>query len=193
MKGILMACSLLAGCGSEVAIDKNAPAQGARDMSVVVFIGDSITYHWRPLPIAGAIDAGVPGQISKQVAARFQTDAVDTVAGTVVILAGTNDMLEGLQVDPVYVEQMALEARDAGMDVVICTLPPTTKDQATTARVTEFNEELYEFALTNKVVVADYYTAMVGRPGMFIDGVHPSKAGYAVMWGVLEEAFEEND
>lgn len=153
----------------------------------VVFLGDSITANWNPLPIAGAANFGVSGETSQQIAARMP-DVLQTGAKSVYILAGTNDILKEdvAQID--YVQSMAMQARDAGLTVYLATLPPTTKGLGgSLMRVILFNQQLLAWGRANNFVVIDYYIAMIGDyPADTIDGIHPNAQGYALMASQVE-------
>jgi lysophospholipase L1-like esterase len=148
----------------------------------IVFLGDSITARWNPLPIAGAANFGVSGETSEQVAARMP-DVLQTGAKTVYILAGSNDILKLSVADPAYIESMAVQARDAGLKVFLATIPPTTKGLgASLARVILFNQQLIAWARANNFPVVDYYMALIGDyPEDTVDGIHPNAQGYALM------------
>jgi acyl-CoA thioesterase I len=197
---ILLTLAALAGCGGTDSDPVLQYAHGAvpatRDPSTVVMIGDSITYRWfttAPQTMQTSLtllNAGISGQTSEQIAARFEDDAVDSVASTVVILAGTNDMLKDETASPDYVEQMAMAGRDAGMRVVLCLIPPTLQGDSTAARVDAWNAEVRQFAQDNAFPLVDYYTplAAAGAPGstaILADGIHPTAAGYVIMWAAL--------
>jgi lysophospholipase L1-like esterase len=83
----LVLITMSAGCGTN---------------QTVVFIGDGITYikgGSSGSPVfqqhASWIDAGVSGNTSGQIVARFQTDVIERLPSTVAILAGTNDVYPG--------------------------------------------------------------------------------------------------
>lgn len=95
---LLSLCLLGAiGCSSGAQFQK--PIEG---QPTVVFLGDSITYNWNQ-SWAGPtftehptwIDAGVTGDSSCGMAARFRQDVVDRHPQMVAILAGTNDVYPG--------------------------------------------------------------------------------------------------
>lgn len=179
------------GCTSDA-----APAPHAAkpmDAHQVAFLGDSITARWQPLPVAGAINAGISGQTSEQVAARMQADVIDAGAGVVVILAGTNDILKQPTADTSYVQSVALQARDAGLRVILATIPPTLQGEGDSmARVDAFNAELVAWAQDNHFELVDYYGALVADyPADTVDGIHPNAAGYALMWAQLQPHLAE--
>ena len=63
----------------------------------VVFMGDSITEDWRlekSFPGKPYLNRGISGQTSPQMLVRFRQDVIDLKPKVVVILAGTNDIVE---------------------------------------------------------------------------------------------------
>lgn len=171
----------LTGCGGT----DTAPGlvNQPMDPTRVAFLGDSITARWSPLPVAGAINAGVSGETSEQIAARMQSQVIDAGAGVVVILAGTNDILKTTVADTTYVQSMAHQARDAGLRVILATIPPTEQGLGDSMdRVNDFNQELIAFANDNGFEWVDYYDMLIDLyPGDTVDGIHPNAQGYARM------------
>lgn len=166
----------------------------------IVFIGDSITQGW-PLWFyePGSINAGVGGQTSKAMLARFQTDVIDRGPRTVVILAGTNDILRAPAPCIDCIESMSELARRAGARVVIGLIPPNedwsppnviTHPVAGRSAINSFNTQLVHMAHAHGYAVVDYYRALTLRSGaqntaLFRDGTHPNQLGYIVMWLAL--------
>jgi lysophospholipase L1-like esterase len=164
----------MAGCG-------NRDTTGPTDAQVV-FLGDSITARWDPLPVAGAANFGVSGETSGQIASRMP-DVIRARAQTVYILAGTNDILKMPVATIDYVQSMALQARDAGLQVVLATIPPTTLGEGDSiARVQQFNTELTTWAHSEGFALVDYFAVLVPKyPSDTVDGIHPNALGYALM------------
>jgi alpha-L-fucosidase len=188
---------------------------------LVAFMGDSITFYWDDptwapeddllsshLPLF--IDAGINGQTSVQMLARFGTDILDQHPGTIVIDAGTNDVdyldlnlyantnpqaVSSLDPDSMKsLFAMVEMAVASGADVIVGTLPP--QDFAGVTQIqqqlhAQWNEGIRAGARTYGYTVVEYYDAMVNadgtqNAGLFaLDRVHPNGAGYAVMWAVL--------
>jgi PKD repeat protein/lysophospholipase L1-like esterase len=156
-----------------------------------VFMGDSITNFW-PLPVN---NAGISGQHASQMLERFASDVLGHGYARVVILAGTNDIwFPGVGTDQAVeqIESMAQMARAAGIEPVLCELPPMTSDPDYFNPLdVAFNAALADFAITNGYLLVDYYTPMVGHPEYFVDGVHPNAAGYAVMEAALSAVVQQ--
>ncbi len=135
----------------------------------VVFIGDSITRAW-PLGryLALTHNAGVDGQDTQQMLARFQTDVLDqNPSGAIVILGGTNDVEFYLTPTVGYVRDMAIMGRSAGFKVILCTIPPFTETptqnraNTTDAKVQVFNAGIREIAQFDNFPLADLYSAFL--------------------------------
>lgn len=172
----------------------------------VVFIGDSITAGWDLKDyLPDAINAGIPGQTSAQMLARFQADVLDKDPSVVIILAGTNDIRLLDDPNASNIQIMATMASAAGIRVILCEIPPIDNtldfDFANTTQeskvVTNFNSEVILTGLDYGYPIVDYYDALILPDGtqngaLFLDGIHPNKAGYAVMWKVLSPLLDQN-
>ena len=154
--------------------------------STTVFMGDSITQWWN-LPIN---NQGISGQTAAEMQARFATDVIGLGYQRVVILAGTNDIWN---IDPpdqavalAAIESMAQAATNAGMEVVLCTLPANLTNPPFYAQLyPAFNQSIIDYAAANGYPLVDYYTPTLDHPEYYIDGIHPNATGYAVMEAAL--------
>jgi lysophospholipase L1-like esterase len=136
------------------------------------------------------IEAGTSGETSAQILARFET-TLDTYpdVNAVSILCGTND--SGAAVAPsVYISnviQMFSIARNRGLPVIICTVPPRgasgTPEQ--NKLITAYNILLrmyqkdygYELAEVNSALI-DVTTGLMLAAYDSGDGVHPNNLGH---------------
>lgn len=123
----------------------------------------------------------------------MQHDVIDQGAETVVILAGTNDILLTPTATIDYIKSMALLARDAGLRVILCTIPPTDQGipdaEESENRVRDFNADIRFFASENAFEMADYFNALApDYPADTVDHIHPNPAGYALMLEALNAA-----
>jgi lysophospholipase L1-like esterase len=153
--------------------------------STSVFMGDSITEGW-PLPDH---NKGIFGQTTAQMLARFNTDVIGHGYERVVILGGTNDInIPQINVMDVYtnLDAMATMAESAGMEVVLCKVPPRFPAMYDD-RYTSVNEEITSLAQSKHLLLVDYFTVLTGHPEFFKDGVHPNQMGYAVMENTLSQ------
>jgi lysophospholipase L1-like esterase len=133
---------------------------------------------------------GVNGERSDQIAARMQRDVIDATPVAVVIIAGVNDIYQGLAADRVTASLRTMydRAAHAGIRVVAGTIVPyntATADQ--NARMRQVNDWIR--AQVNgepPIACADTRAAVAsaGDPDRLDespDGLHPSPAGYRRM------------
>jgi lysophospholipase L1-like esterase len=186
-----------------------APAPGENR---VVFMGDSITDLWgrRPdtqfFPGKPYINRGISGQTTPQMLVRFRQDVVALQPKVVVILAGTNDIAGNT--GPMTLEDtennlmsMADIARQNGIRVVLASVTPAIAfpwrpGLQPAEKIQALNEWIKDYAAKKGYVYLDYYSAMAGtdhgmKPGLAVDGVHPTKAGYEVMAPLAEKAIAQ--
>jgi lysophospholipase L1-like esterase len=178
----------------------------------VVFFGDSITDMWAiadSFPGKPYINRGIGGQTTSQMLVRFRQDVIDLQPRVVVILAGTNDIAGNT--GPISNED--IEANFASIAEVAhvhnirvvfsSVLPvhnytPQSKElfaQRSPERIMALNRWLKEYCAANNLVYLDYFTPMVDDKGLLKrdlaqDGLHPNKAGYAIMAPLAEKAIE---
>lgn len=214
----------LTGCGSGMAGSSSqavAPQAAAQPPPVdphplytskVAFMGDSITWIWnqsdrlQPQALLSAhlpdfVDAGISGNETSQMLARFDTDVMAYHPDVVVILGGVND-IKNSGVDPATIASnifaMVQKAESAGAKVIVGTVlsigiayaPQTFLDQAD-PQIDALNKLLVAGASAYGYTIVDYHPAMLAADGtangaLLIDGLHPNDAGYAVMWKVLK-------
>jgi lysophospholipase L1-like esterase len=183
-----------------------ALAPAAAGEQRVVFYGDSITELWGRSWKASFgdkpyVDRGISGQTSAQMVVRFHQDVVDLHPAVVVILAGTNDIAENT--GPMTPEAtlddfraMLEMARANGIKVVVGSIPPAIdfpwrKGLEPAPKIRTMNEQLQAWCAIQGVVWVDYYSALADengamKPGLSLDGVHPTPAGFALMTPLAE-------
>jgi lysophospholipase L1-like esterase len=180
-----------------------APAAGEQR---VVFFGDSITELWgRSWKVSFGdkpyVDRGISGQTSAQMVVRFHQDVVDLHPAVVVILAGTNDVAENtgpMTQDATLDDFRAMleMARANRIKVVVGSIPPAIdfswrKGLEPAPKIKSLNAKLEGWCKSQGVVWVDYYSALTDdqggmKPGLSLDGVHPSPAGFAIMTPLAE-------
>jgi lysophospholipase L1-like esterase len=198
---------LLTACGGNTAVQTTPTPVPSRPISnVAAFMGDSITQNWDipqydPSP---TINFGLAAQTTVDMLARFQDEVIASAPGVVVILGGVNDLQDfgpsAANIDSIT--SMAAMANAAGIRVILCSVMPTTdfKYSAlhfTLADVQAFNDQLLRLAQENGYLYADYYDEFLNADGtvnnsLYMDGLHPNAAGYAVMWKVIEPLLNES-
>ena len=189
----------------------------AKKESRVVFMGDSITDMWVQPQFGGFfpgkpyIDRGISGQTTPQMLIRFRPDVITLQPKVVVILAGTNDIagntghmsLEEIEANLASMSELA---RTHKIRVVLASVLPVydgghnqdgkeiiMTDRRPPEKILALNAWVKKFAAENKCVYLDYFSEMVDDRGFLKkelsdDGLHPNKAGYAVMGQLAEGA-----
>ena len=189
----------------------------AKDEARVVFMGDSITDAWIQPQFGGFfqgkpyVDRGISGQTTPQMLIRFRPDVLALQPRVVVILAGTNDIAGNT--GPMTLEEiegnlasMSELAHANGMRVVLSSVLPvydgghTQEGKLLTMtggrppeKILALNAWIKSYAAQHRDVYLDYFSAMVDDQGFLKkelsdDGLHPNKAGYAVMAPLAEKA-----
>ena len=146
------------------------------------FIGASIINYW-PLPLH---KDGVVGETSSQVRARFSADVLNHGYKRVIILCGTNDVLQAdpnLTTElPDNIQAMAVMANNAGIEVALSLLPPLSGSYSgLNANIISVNAAIAQLAAQHGYLLVDYYTPLAGHPEDLPDGIHPNATGYSVM------------
>ncbi|MFC3096519.1 GDSL-type esterase/lipase family protein [Alteraurantiacibacter palmitatis] len=191
--------------------DANADLIASGTRPRIVFMGDSITEGWVEADPAffadnGFVGRGISGQSSPQMLARFHQDVIALHPQAVHIIAGTNDI--GGATGPITEDEylgtigaMIDLARANGIAVILGALPPMSRllprpDFDTRPVVAHLNARLGELARAKGVTFVDYFTPLKTPDGAFDpafanDGVHPTRAGYALMRNLAEAAARE--
>src|SRR5437868_5282686 len=177
----------------------------------VVFMGNSITEGWQQyfatmFPGKPYINRGISGQTTPQMLVRFRQDVIDLRPRVVVILAGTNDIagntgpMRNEDIEANYAS-MAELARANGIPLVFSSVLPvhnyTEKSkeffaQRSPTRILALNDWLKDYCAKNHLVYLDYFSAVVDDKGLLKkdladDGLHPNKAGFAIMAPLAEK------
>lgn len=179
----------------------------------VVFFGDSITDIWKldeSFPGKLYVNRGIGGQTTSQMLVRFRQDVVDLQPKVVVILAGTNDIagntgpISNEDIEANYASFAEL-ARTHNIRVIFSSvLPvhnytPQAEDffaQRPMDRILALNKWLKDYCAANNLIYLDYFPAMINDKGLMRrdladDGLHPNKAGFAIMAPMAEKAIEK--
>lgn len=164
-----------------------------------IFLGDSITEWWARYDLnmfqRQAVNKGIGGQNTDGLLARFEIDVVQSAASVVHIMGGTNDLWHTLSpAAPARVitniAQMVDRASKAGIRSIIASVPPINpliepSGPIWAPLIAPLNVELRHLAEMHGVMFVDYAAALGPLGDMESafsdDGVHPNRAGYAVM------------
>jgi len=174
----------------------------------VVFLGDSITFHWQDAKYTSLfqdkpnfIDRGINGNNAAQMLLRYRSDVIALHPKVVVLLAGTNDLAAFKLPDIVsFIEQSIssiVEVAEANHErIILCSvLPITDAIRPQTAErnpqdILHFNAWLKSYAAEKHLPFVDYYAVVSDghdrlRSDLTIDGLHPNGEGYKQMESVL--------
>lgn len=179
----------------------------------VVFFGDSITDIWKideSFPGKPYVNRGIGGQTTSQMLVRFRQDVIDLQPKVVVILAGTNDIagnsgpISNEDIEANYADLAEL-ARAHNISVIFSSVLPVNNytpraadffAQRPVSRILALNKWLKRYCAENKLVYLDYFPAMADDKGLLRrdladDGLHPNKAGFAIMALMAEKAIKQ--
>ena len=178
----------------------------------VVFMGDSITEIWRRVDPEfftahpSYVDRGISGQTTPQMLIRFRQDVIALEPVVVVILAGTNDIAENtgpttLEAIEDNLESMTELAKVSGIRVVLSSVLPAFDypwhpGLQPVPKIASLNSWMKGYCVKEGCVYLDYFSNMAderkGLPAFLsADGVHPNRAGFAVMDRLVEKAIDQ--
>lgn len=178
-----------------------------------VFMGDSITEGWQakhPAYFANTnhVCRGIGGQTTPQMVLRMMADVVHLKPKAVHIMAGTNDIAGNTgPMTPQQTEDnltmMTEVAKAAGITVILASIPPAAAfpwrpGLTVTEPIRALNRWIEGYAKRTGATWVDYTPALATaaggmKPGMAVDGVHPTAEGYAAMERVLGPAVRRFD
>lgn len=177
-----------------------------------ILIGDSITEIWLRERESffynnNLVGAGIGGQTSRQILARFDNDVVRKSPRAVSILCGINDIAqnEGYVSNEdiaANIKTMAKLAKGAGIRVIICSvLPSTTIGWNPSVGnpapiIADLNEKLKAMARELDCAYLDYHSVLANAQGglpanLTTDGVHVTEACYEQMEEMLLAKLKE--
>jgi len=179
----------------------------------VVFFGDSITDIWHldeSFPGKLYVNRGIGGQTTSQMLVRFRQDVINLQPKGVVILAGTNDIagnsgpISNEDIEANYADLAELAKAHNIRAIFSSVLPvynytPQSQDffaQRPMERILALNKWLKDYCDKNNLIYLDYFSEVVDDKGMLKrdladDGLHPNKAGFAVMAPLAQKAIEK--
>lgn len=188
-KSAAMKCSWRRRLAAVFALGSLAVLSGCGAPFANVFMGDSITAFWS---VPGA-NLGYPGNTTAQMLARYPGEVPGHGYRTFILLGGTNDVryFVTTEVAISHIATMAQTAREQGMYVALCTLPPMYINRfSLDPAVRQLNAAIKGLAAQQNYYLVDYYTPMIGHPEYFRDQLHPNSLGYAVMNRALVEVLK---
>lgn len=184
---------------------ENQAAVTARSTQVV-YLGDSITENWQladpAMYSAAVLDRGISGQTSPQVLLRFYSDVVSVRPRVLHLMVGTNDIAgnTGPSAPGDYennVRAMLDIAAAHHIRVVLAAIPPCRllgwSGVDPRPQLARLNGWLKVEAARRHLEFVDYGSVLAAADGGMLDaysndGVHPNRAGYALMRPLAEAA-----
>jgi len=198
MRGAILGLFLLlAGCAGRI---QQQQLQIPVRPFTAIFYGDSLTSFWdlsKSFPGSPYTNDGVFGATAVTLAADFGATVSPAHPGSVMILAGTNDVLQGDNAGHIFsvLTAMYSQSRSQGIRFVICTLPPMRSTEAVhNPVIVDLNSQLKAYAAANRIPLADYYSALVDpangelQAAFAADTVHLNDAGYAAITPIAQAA-----
>ena len=187
--------------------EANAALKASGKRVDVVFLGDSITQGWYDKVPAyfreGLVGRGIGGQTSPQMLVRFRQDVIDLHPRAVHIMMGTNDIAGNTgpmspEETEANVQTLSELARAHHIQVILASIPPAASfpwkpGLETVSKIRVLNAWVRAYAARTGAIYADY-TAVLDdgdggmKPGLAVDGVHPTPEGYALMAPVADKA-----
>ena len=165
--------------------------------------GSNVTTRFHPgfFTGNGYLDKGISGQNTTQMLTRFQEDVIDLNPQVVVIMAGTNDLAQGVSKDDIVanIASMASLATGVGIKVVLCTVTPNNDTYSRLnpknkgPHIIELNGMLKDHAIAKGYTWCDYWSSLVADDGLAMkeeywlyDHLHPNPDAYTVMEGIIK-------
>lgn len=178
------------------------------DTPLCGFMGDSITARWgrdntgHPAFFTenSFLNAGISGQTTSQMLARFDADIVQFAPLAVTICAGTNDIAQNqgyISNEDILknIASMCDMASKAGIKVILCSLLPANKynwrpSVQPAELIKNLNARIKAYADGKGYAFVDFWTPFAdsedGLPAQYSsDGVHPNQACYTMMENII--------
>lgn len=176
----------------------------------IVCLGDSLTYGYpygmdaswvacisRSCPF-DFVNAGVNGDTLEDMAGRYGRDVRRHHPDAVVILGGTNDAFcSEISCDQTiyHLEKIIASALKDGVRPVVATPIPVADDHAVNAKLQRIVSEERRLAEELRLNLLDFAAPFYDDRGsvledLYLDGVHPNRAGYEVMGKTALDFFQ---
>jgi len=183
----------------------------ALDKKRVVFMGNSITQHWKEkhpefFSNNSFICRGISGQTTPQMLVRFRQDVINLKPKIVVILAGTNDIAGNtgpstLEMILDNLTSMTELAKSNGIRVILCSVLPAydypwRPGQEPNVKIPKLNAMIKAYCEKSGTFYLDYFSEMVDEKNAMkadftTDGVHCSLKGYDLLESMVRPAIDK--
>ena len=145
------------------------------------------------------LNRGVNGERSDEIRSRFERDVIAEAPAAVILIAGVNDVYQGLPAAHAIgqLRWMHERALRVGIRVIAGTIVPyNTATPEQNAGMHDINAWLRQQARVPELALADTRAAVAapGNPDMLSDspdGLHPSRAGYRAMAESIRPVLEQ--
>lgn len=178
--------------------------QRERKQGAWVLAGDSLLGNWktaeRDLAPTLTANRAIGGDVSRGLLFRFQEDVLELNPSGVVVLIGGNDLSARQKTDQTArnIDRMlqAIQAQQADLPVILCTLPPRNSEKAPieASELTNLNASIRELAKKyDNVELLDLFPLFAtpdGQPQLNLlaaDRLHIGPAGYEVLGRALKQ------
>ena len=142
---------------------------------------------------------GVNGQRSDEILSRFKRDVVKEKPNYAIILAGVNDVYQGVPLDSIKtnLKPMYLEAIEKNIVPVAATVLPYNSSKMEAMQIHKLNRWIKETANGLHIPFADTNVAVADPRNLdrllaSTDGLHPDVSGYRSIAIVLVRAIEQH-
>ena len=144
--------------------------------------------------------SGVCGELTSEMAVRFERDALDCKPAYAVILGGTNDLGWNLPPQEIMrnLVEMYEQARAGGVQAITVTVPSVRGFDDHIPRRYELNAMIHEYCVGHSLPCVDLFTATAEPETHRLaarysnDGLHLTTAGYDLLATLLyEEVFKD--
>lgn len=136
--------------------------------------------------IAYGYNAGVFGNTTAQMLQRFHVDVAAYHPKLVIILGGTNDIVQGVPTDVTIsnLRDLIRASQAIGAKVAIGTIPPIDESEFR-SQIDPLNRNIAALAVDTQSMLIDFHAAVATgdqyRPGWTPDGIHPTLAAADAM------------
>jgi lysophospholipase L1-like esterase len=145
------------------------------------------------------LNHGVAGERADEIFYRYRDGTRDIEHDVLVVLAGVNDLYQGLARGWVTMNLAGIygQARRDGTQVLACSiLPYNGATPEIRAKMKEVNRWIRDYAQSTEIPFCDTYAALEHpkQPGKLVsdaDGLHPDAEGYRILGETINRCLEQ--
>lgn len=175
------------------------------DQGAVVFLGDSITFHFdlaKAFPGLKTANRGLSGDTTRGMLYRLQEDVLDLHPKLIVLLCGVNDLSEAMAGHGGSTETLAgnvrlmlekINEKQPKTPVLVCEIMPAGKRGLKEANEA-VDKVVSDFPNAHRLKIHNLFLNLDGRQNkaLFKDGTHPNEDGYAVWQTALQPEIKKH-